>query len=117
MDSAEAEPLHAKLYSVSEHGSVQVACVPPGVTMSPSASMVEPDGTWQIWKTVCGLHPMLDASLRVSAAAGTKQAGITSGEFCCEVPPELPLEHARKSTAATEYETSARVAARIIAQA
>jgi hypothetical protein len=106
LESAEADPLHIRLYSVSEQGSVQVACVPAGVTMSPSASMVDPDGTWQIWKTVCGLHPTPEASPRVSASAGTEQAGITSDEVCCEVPPELLLEHATTSMTAKEYETS-----------
>jgi hypothetical protein len=121
LELADADPLHSMLYSVSEQGSVQVACVPLGDTMSPSASMSEPCGTWQIWKTVCGLHPTPDASPRVSAAAGTEHAGITSEEFCCEVPPELLLlEHASTSSGATEYEMSELadlMAVRFMAQA
>jgi hypothetical protein len=107
LELADADPLHTRLYSVSEQGSVQVACVPLGDTMSPSASMIE-------------LHPAPDASPRVSAAAGTEHAGITSDEFCCEVPPELLLEHASTSSGATEYQMSELadlMAVRFMAQA
>ena len=89
---------------------MQLAWVPLGVTMAPSGSMVDPDGTSQIWKTVCGLHPTPDASLSVSAPAGTEQAGMTcEADDIAEPPPEV-LEHATTMKAATEYETSALAA-------
>jgi hypothetical protein len=43
-----ANPEHAKLYSVAEHGSVHVTDASFGVMMAPSASIVEPEGTLQI---------------------------------------------------------------------
>jgi hypothetical protein len=77
LESGDADPLQVSLYSVSAQGSVHVTAAPSGVAMLPSSPTVDPEGTSQNWKTVCDLHPEADASLNVSAAAGTEHAGMS----------------------------------------